>query len=280
LIKIFLLDFTLLVAQTTGLLLVVEFGALSAQTVCWVLAGAKSLFIALWFWCYRKETKVQLGGMARHLAQCVELGQWALVSKLLSTMPYYVFPWLLVILHGSHETAVYAAASTVTGVVNHALVGLTKGFPARVAEAFVHGGMVSLDCTLKQICRIVFPVIAGVVAVVFLAALPLSEIIFPDRAEHVAPVVRILSLAIMAAGLHIIIGKGLWATGRFRITFTGDLVRGILGVGLGAILGSYYGAKGCAAGFLIGNMAGSLVLLARYRALYSEYPLQNIRAFN
>jgi O-antigen/teichoic acid export membrane protein len=105
---------------------------------------------------------------------------------------------------------------------------------------------------------------------IFIAASPLAEIVLPTHRSDVTLVVRILSIAGVAAGVHVVIGNGLWALGRPQFTIWGDLVRGTVGVGLGILTGIYAGAAGCALGLLIGNTTGSAILLAKYRQMVSS----------
>jgi O-antigen/teichoic acid export membrane protein len=116
--------------------------------------------------------------------------------------------------------------------------------------------------------------IAIIVMAIYAAAMPLSELIFPHQASRVASVVRLLSLAALAASLHRIVGRSLWATAHPQQTLLSDLTRGILAVGLGVALAWHSGAKGCAEALLVGNVAGSLMVLIRYWVFYSESSLQ------
>jgi O-antigen/teichoic acid export membrane protein len=271
---IVLLDVMLLLTQTIGLFMVVEFGAVSALSATEVLAVTSAFFVAVWLLYYRAEIAPHRSGLGTHLFECLLFGRWALASDLLNAMPYYVFPWLLALLHGSGETAVYAAANTVVGVVSHASVGLTKSLPARAGRAFFNGGKIALHRSMVQTCRIALPMIAMIVMAIYAAAMPLSELIFPHQASRVASVVRLLSLAALAASLHRIVGRSLWATAHPQQTLLSDLTRGILAVGLGVALAWHSGAKGCAEALLVGNVAGSLMVLIRYWVFYSESSLQ------
>jgi O-antigen/teichoic acid export membrane protein len=270
LLSIFLLDFALLLLQSAALLLLAEFGTVNAQKVCSVLAATSIFFVVVWLSHYGNEIKVQFSELTRHLAQCTAFGWWALASVLSGTLPNYVIPWLLVVLYGPEETAVFAAASTVVGLINHAFLGLTKGLAVRTASAYQRGGIHDLDQSVKQACRIVFPALAAIIVAIFLVAQPLSELILPGREAHVANIVRLLSIATLIGGLHIITGTGLWAMGRPQMTFLGDLIRGMVGIALGALIGMYFGAMGCAVALMLGNAAGSLILITKYRALLTS----------
>jgi O-antigen/teichoic acid export membrane protein len=269
LLSIFFLDFTLLLGQTGSLLLVAAFDTVNAEKVFWVLAISNSVFALVWFVHYRKQVRFRLRGLAQYLVKCVALGRWALVSELLFAMPFYVFPWMLVLFRSASETAVFAAANTIVGIISHAFGGLTKSLPVRLSEAFARGGKTALDLALRRSFRVVLPATGIIVAVVFLSALPLAKVIFPDHAHYVAGVVRTLSLAALAVTVHMILSKGYWAMARPECAFIGDIVRGICALGLGALLGNYGGANGCAMALLVASIAGSVTLFIKYYATYS-----------
>jgi O-antigen/teichoic acid export membrane protein len=265
--SIFFLDAFVLLFQLGALLVLVDSNVVNARNVCVVLAGTSLCFVIVWLLRYRNEIRCEIKGLRTYMARCFDFGRWALAGIAFAIMPYYVIPWLLVILHGLAEAAVYAAASTVVGLVSHASAGLTKGLAARTADAYHRGGIEDLNQSVKQACRIVIPILAVIVAAIFVAAQPLSELILPSRADHVAVLVPILGLAAIAGSLNEIVGFGVWAMGRPQTTFVADFVQGVLGVGLGALIGAQVGTAGFAIALLLGNVAGSVVIVTRYQAI-------------
>lgn len=241
-------------------------GSVTVWNVFAVLAVANAFFSVAWGVGYAKNTTFRWDGAGEYFARSVAFGRWALAGVGVGSAPYYLTPWLLALVRGTTETAVYAAASTVVGLANHALIGLTRGIEARTAEAFQRGGVKALEESIVRSAWIILPALAVVVAVIWGAADFFGELVLPSAAQEAGSAARILSVALLVGSIRVIAGNGLWAMNLPRATFPADVVRGIVSIGLG-IAGAYYaGAVGCAVAVLLGDVISSLMVVARLRA--------------
>jgi O-antigen/teichoic acid export membrane protein len=239
-------------------------GAIGVVGFFVVFSITNTLFIAAWCCCYADRLRPSFAGAYRYLIRSARFGRWAFAGVTCGSMPYYLTPWILTLVQGSEMTGIYAAGSTVAGLVNHAMLGLLRGVEARTAEAFRHSPA-QLRRALIQTFHIVLPVLLALVAVVFLLADFAGAIVLPGRAAEAGAVARLLSLALVVGSVRVILGNGLWAMGLPQATLGADLFRGVASIGL-AIVGAYYaGAFGCAAAVLVGDIGSTLLLVRRYR---------------
>jgi O-antigen/teichoic acid export membrane protein len=260
------LDTLALLILSTLLAWLALHGTISVWSVFLVLAFANAVFAAIWLMRYAKEMQFRLMGGWPYLVRSIRFGRWAFAGVGFGSMPYYVTPWLLAFARGTEETAIFAAASTIVGLVNHALLGLIRGIESRTADAFHRGGTAALNESLNRTFSIVLPALAALVLVILVAADFLAGLVLPGLTEEVAMTARLLSAALLAGSIRVIAGNGLWAMSLPRATFHADFVRGLVSIGFGA-LGAYHaGAVGCALAVLLGDAISSLMVAWRYRA--------------
>lgn len=245
----------------------VAYGSVDVSNVFCVLALANVVFASVWACGYRRSITPRLAGLRPYLARSLAFGRWAFLGVACGSMAYYATPWLLMFVRGLEEVSIYAAATTVVGILNHAFLGLTKGIEARTADAYHEGNAAGLQEATKQISRLALPALSALVVAVILAANFLGGLILPDQALKVAHVAQILSLALLVSSVRVILGTGFWAMGLPRQTVSADFVRGFASVGLGAIGAYYAGALGVAVAVFIGDSASSAIVFRKYRTI-------------
>ncbi len=265
LFMILALDSIAVVLLMALLAAVLSRGTIGAGSFFVAQSITNALFIAVWCVCYAERLRPSLIGAYRYLLRSARFGGWAFAAVTFGSMPYYLTPWILTLAHGGEATGVFAAGSTIAGLVNHPMLGLLRGVEARTAEAFRHGAA-ELRTALIKTFRIVLPALAAVVAAVFLLADFAGEIVLPGRGAEAGAVARLLSLALIVGSVRVIIGNGLWAMGLPRATLRADLFRGVASVGLAIVGARFAGALGCAAAMLVGDIGSTLLLVGRYRA--------------
>ncbi len=273
LLAILALDSIAVVVVTALLAAVLARGTIGAGSFFVALSITNALFIAVWCRCYADKLRPSLAGAYRYLLRSTRFGGWAFAAVTFGSMPYYLIPWILVLMQGGEATGVYAAGSTIAGFVNHAMLGLLRGVEARTAEAF-RDGPAQLRSALIRTFWIVLPTLLVLVAAVFLLADFACEIVLPGRGAEAGAVARLLSLALVVGSVRVIIGNGLWAMGLPRATLRADFFRGVASVGLAIVGARYAGALGCAAAMLVGDIGSTLLLVGRYR---SEMPAGGLR---
>ena len=239
--------------------------AVDARSVFLILSLSNAAFILIWFIRYRNEIRPDITGVFGHLRASLAFGRWAFAVVGLSSAPFYLCPWLVMLFHGSEEVAVFAAASTIVGIANHAFLGVTKGIEARTADAYAARGMSGLGSVLGVTLRTAIPALAVIVLGLLIVAGSLAEFFLPDHASEVATVVRVLAMATLAGSVRVILGNGYWAMGRPEATLSSAIVRAVTSVALG-VAGAYMaGALGCAIAVLAGDLLSSAVLARRFR---------------
>ncbi len=261
------LDLMAFMVTAVGLAWLALRDAVELASVCTALLVANIAYVLLWLGIYRRRITPQRAGALRYLAQSIDFGKWAFLSAIFGSTPYYAAPWLLALLQGTKAAAVYASASTVVGIVNHSLLGLTKGNDGRTADSYHRGGTQALRATVNDLLKVIVPGLTAIVAIVFVAANPLGTLVLPSQAAEVASVARLLSLSLLMGSIRVIYGSGLWAMGLPQATVPAGLVRGTICVVAGA-LGVYAaGPAGMAAAVLAGDLISTAIVARRYRVI-------------
>jgi O-antigen/teichoic acid export membrane protein len=265
LLVILALDSIGVVLLTALLAVILARGAIGVVGFFVIFSITNAFFIAAWCRCYADRLRPSFTGAYHYLVRSARFGRWAFAGVTCGSMPYYLTPWILTLAQGSEMTGVYAAGSTIAGLVNHAMLGLLRGVEARTAEAFRHGPA-QLQRALIQTFWIVLPALVALVAAVFLLADFAGAIVLPGQGAEAGAVARLLSLALLVGSVRVIIGNGLWAMGLPQATLGADLFRGVASVGLAIIGARYAGALGCAAAVLAGDLGSTFLLVRRHRA--------------
>ncbi|HVY19820.1 MAG TPA: hypothetical protein VHA70_07020 [Bauldia sp.] len=273
LLLILALDSVAVVLLIALLTFILARGTINVGSFFVILSITNALFIAAWCGCYADRVRPSLVGAYRYLLRSARFGVWAFAAATCGSMPYYLTPWILTLVHGGEATGVYAAGSTIAGLVNHTMLGLLRGVEVRTAEAFRRGPG-QLQRALIKTFRIVLPALVALVAAVFLFADFAGEIVLPGRGAEAGVVARVLSLALVVGSVRVIIGNGLWAMGLPQATLRADLFRGVVSVGLAIVGATFAGALGCAAAILVGDIGSTLLLVRRYRAEISAGSLR------
>ncbi|HVY18654.1 MAG TPA: ATP-grasp domain-containing protein [Bauldia sp.] len=261
------LDLVVFTATAVGLTWLARRGAMELASTCTALLVANIAYVFAWLGVYRRRIIPQRAGALRYLAQAIDFGKWAFLSAIFGSTPYYAAPWLLALLQGTKAAAVYASASTVVGVVNHSLLGLTKGNDGRTADAYHRGGIGALDATVNDLLKVIVPGLTVIVAIVFFAANSLGRLVLPSHAAEVASVARLLSLSLLVGSVRVIYGSGLWAMGLPRATVPAGLVRGTVCVVAGAYGVYAAGPIGMAAAVLAGDLVSTAIVARKYRVI-------------
>lgn len=265
--RVLVLDLWVVGAQCLCLGLLALIGKVDIRSAFLVLSLASVAFIAAWLRQNRAELEPTIDGLRAYLARALRFGAWAFGGVGASSVHYYLAPWVVFTFRGAEETAVFAAASTVVGLVNHAFLGLTKGLEARAADAYFRGGAADLHRTLLQTMGLVGSSLILLGVALALGAELLAGLILPDQTQRAAIVVQLLTLAVLIGSVRVIFGNGLWAMGHPRATFSADFVRGAAGAVL-VVIGAYHaGAAGCAAAFAVADIAGSGLLVMTYKRM-------------
>ncbi|QDT66171.1 lipopolysaccharide biosynthesis protein [Calycomorphotria hydatis] len=197
-------------------------------------------------------------------------GKWALASQLVGCTAIYVMPWVVAASRGEAATGVFAAGSTLVGLANMFVIGLSNYLSPKAAEAYADGGLTELKSVLWKTAGLftvtlgafcVFATIGGQLAAAF---------VYGDSFSAAGPVVAILSVNMWAGAMSITIGNGLWAMHRPAANFRADVFALISVMIATVILVPMFGAIGAAVSMLIGQFMDATIRLAILRGVMHE----------
>ncbi len=253
------LDLTVAVMQVGGLSLLAAFDRLSAVSVYWTTGVACGLAAAAWTRARRSQFAIRPELLGRHLHQNWTFGKWILGGQSVSSLTFYVMPWLLAVYHGTDATGLLAACSSVVGLSNMLMLGVGRVLGPRAAKAYVEGGQRELGRVLLRYAALLSAIL-GVFALVFsLFGGVIAVFIYGQQYARTGAVIAVLALSMLAASFGMSPGYGLWALDRAAMTFRADVLGVSITIAAAVYLVPHYSTLGAAAAMLAGTFVGSVL---------------------
>jgi O-antigen/teichoic acid export membrane protein len=254
-----LLDTAVAGLQLGGLLLVARAGWLSVPGAFGVMGLACAVPVAVWFlrgWQFFSFSRADWWRDWRH---DWAFSKWTLAGFLAGSAPPFVLPWLLAFSHGEAAAGFLAACQTLVGVSNLLVTGISNVLTTQAAHAFTTGGVISLWRVIVKTAALFSLALGGLCAVFVLAGETLLAAVFQAEFAGAGPVLTLLSLSVLAQGLSVTAGNGLWAIERPRTNFVADLCSLVIALGTAAILVAPLGVLGVAIAAFAGATGAAVV---------------------
>lgn len=254
-----LLDAAVSLIQLCTLGLCAWFGQLTVPVVFGVM-GASCLLASLgWFW-----TKTERFEFSRSAALCDwkdnwGFVRWALACQLVGCSAPYVMPWFVASVEGAAATGLLAASTTLVGLANMFVMGVANFLSPRAAKAYAEGGVMAL----KNIIVATGSVFAGTLGLFSLVMCFLggdvAAVVYGESYRAAGPVMAVLAFGLLATGLGVTAGNGLWAIDRPAANFRADVCALIATIVLSAVLIGPYGVMGAALATTLGAAVDALI---------------------
>ncbi len=168
-------------------------------------------------------------------------------------------PWFVASLEGTAATGILAASSTLVGLANMFVMGVANVLSPRAAKAYAEGGTPALKPVLV-ITAAVFASVLGAFAVLmcFFGG-QLAVLVYGESYAVAGPVIAILACGLLAGGLHVTAGNGLWAIDRPAANFRADVCSLIATIGFSVVLIGPYGVIGAALATTLGALVDASI---------------------
>jgi O-antigen/teichoic acid export membrane protein len=263
------LDIAVSVVQLGGLLLLGYFGKLSVLSIYAVMAGACTLACLGWYLLDTPHLSFRRQKLLPDWLHNWAFGKWALWSYAMSgTMPA-VMLWILGLAIEPAATAMLGVCTTLIGMSNVIVSGVSNVLTPMAAKAYAAGGGVEL----RRILSLAAAFIGLTIGSVCLGALAFGNwlvvLVFGNHYQGAGLIPFILAVSALMTGMQMVAGNGLWAIHKPRSAFVADasgmfvtliaaatliFPLGVLGAAL-AILGGSTTAATMRIVILIRNMA-------------------------
>lgn len=268
-----LLDLVVAVLQLGLMGVLVWAEQISVARVFLCLAAACLVPAVLWYSRYRLPIALDRHAVRRDWRENWSFGRWALMTHVIGCSTPYLMPWFIKFLRDESITAMYAACQTLVGLGNMLLTGVSNYLHPKSAHAYTVGGTSQLWRVLMQ-TAVLFAVTLGPFCVLLgLTGDVIPQWAFGDEYAGLGKPLFYLAIALLASGLSMTAGNGLWALARPALNMTADFTCLVCSFGLGYVWIPQYAATGAAAAVMVGA-----ILAAAMRWLILVWLLEHVRS--
>ena len=252
-----LMDAAVCGLQIGGVLLLAHYGTLTATSAIIAIAVAAALPSAIWLLLNRRGFAVSLPNALRDLKIEWPHTRWVLFSGLVWNAGMQLYPWLIAVLVGKLEVAIWGACYQLAAVANPLMMGLQNFIGPRVAEAYTERDRAAFR-------RFVFKVAFATAALMVGPAIVLSifastALRWISRGEYTGHqlAITLLCFAIVLQAITFTLSRGLFALQRADLDMACNFGPLLLLFSGGAWLTLHYGTTGAAGSMLIAQIISS-----------------------
>jgi len=258
------LDTAAAALQLAGIAVLVACGTLSAYGACWVIGAASGLGTAGWLLATRGQFAVRRRAVMADLRHNWTTGKWVFVSGIVWALGTYLYPWLLLALHGSASAGVWAACFGMVALANPLILGVQNYLGPSIAHAFAQGGFGPLRRHTLGAALVMAAMFLPLFGILTAAGSPGVVLLYGEKYAGCGVIVAWLALSTLVATLTFPFSRALFAAGMARVDFGATVVSLATLATAGLWLVRGYGVAGAGLGLLLGNAAGLAVRLAYF----------------
>ncbi|HUG89372.1 MAG TPA: hypothetical protein VML55_00975 [Planctomycetaceae bacterium] len=251
------IDAAVAVVQLGGLAVLAATGALHVASVYAVMGGACLVACGAWLVLGGRPFCVERLRLWPDWIHNWQFGRWMLASFLVGSSAPYVMPWFVAALRGAAETGVLAACSTLVGLANAFVMGVTNHLSPQAAQAFAAGGTPALRRVLCKTAALFLATLGIFCLVAILAGDSLAVLVYGQKYAGAGAIIAVYALALLASSLAITAANGLCAMERPSANFAADVATLAATVVSAALLVPACGVLGAALAALCGNAASA-----------------------
>ncbi len=208
----------------------------------------------------------------RHLISCCQLGVSAFVGEISSAVITFIFNMLILGLTGSTGVAAYGVVANLSLVGMSIMNGMAQGAQPLISESFGKGASNEVKKLLGWALKSVIAVEIVLVALVWIFTDPFIAVFNSENnqllQEYAHVGLRLYFLGFLFAGVNIMLVAYFSATANARPAILGSLLRGVIAIGICAIiLSRIFGMNGIWLSFLASEVITFIIvlLLARHK---------------
>jgi O-antigen/teichoic acid export membrane protein len=264
------LDVVASVVQLAVLLVLAANGRLTVVTTLATLAVPSGLATIGWLALSRQQMVGRLGAAVRDWLHNWPFARWALASQLLAATTPYVMPWVVAMTHGEAETGTLGACTTLVGLSNTFLNGLCNFLGPKASQGYAHGGLIELRSILFQTAVLFTTTLGGLAVLAFLFGEQVAVLVYGPQFAGTGLIIGVLSLSVLANGIGVVAGNGLWVLERPKASFGADVCSLVAVIVTTLALVRLLGPLGAACSTLAGTATDAAVRLWILRGTMHE----------
>lgn len=253
------LDVCVAVVQIGGLAILAAAGSLTVVNVYLVMAAACGLATIGWFALRAEPVRFTRARWMPDWKRNWSFSRWAVASHLVGSSTPYLLPWCVAAFEGTTATGVLAACTTLVGLANAFIMGLSNYLTPTAAQAYARGGVDALRSVLKKMILLFFVTIGGFAIVTVFAGGWIAAVVYGNEYAESGAILAILAFALCAGSLSMTVGNGLWAMEKPSANFRADVWCLVVTVASLAALTPMLGVLGAALATLVGAVVDVVV---------------------
>jgi O-antigen/teichoic acid export membrane protein len=254
-------DLAVVACQTAGLALAWWFESLSTLHTYTMLALGCALPSLIWVFEKRGSFVLKLDRAWNDWHSNWTFARWALATQLLGCSMPFVIPWVVATQHGAEATSALGVGTTLIGIANMFVLGMSNFVCPQAARAYAAGGKTALWNILSKAALLYVLVLGSfALAMLFQGNRFMSLVYGPLYAES-GTILAILAFGSLANSLGIVAGNGLWAMERPAANFRADVLAMLTWILATYFFVTPWGAYGAACASTLGIVVSAMVRL-------------------
>ena len=228
-------------------------GWLTPGTALACSATAGVITLSIWLAVNRRELAVRQRLLWTHWVRNWTFGRWTVATYAAGSMMPFVMPWALAYWRNSAAVGQLAACNTLIGLSYMFTTGIANALTGQAARDYRTGGREALMKRLRQASLIVAgALVPFVIGVAFFGNWAIAFVYGPAFAG-LGLVSVVIALGVLAGGLSMVAGNGLWAIQRPQDGLVADLATLVVSVAGAVLLIDSFGVIGAALASLAGQ---------------------------
>ncbi|HEX8340328.1 MAG TPA: hypothetical protein VF624_05415 [Tepidisphaeraceae bacterium] len=252
-----LLDAAVCVLQIGGVMALAWADLLTASTAIAVLAAAAAVPAGAWLIAKRRAFSPSIPHAVADLRNEWPNTRWVLFSGVVWNAGMQLYPFLIAVLIGQIEVAVWGACYQLAAVANPLLMGMQNFIGPRIAEAYTERSGAGFARFVYRIAVVTALLMIG--PAVLLSVFATSALAWISRGQYTGhqAAITFLCAAIVMQAITFTLSRGLFALGRADLDLYCNFGPLLLLFTGGTWLTLHYGTTGAAASMLIAQLLSS-----------------------
>jgi glycosyltransferase involved in cell wall biosynthesis/O-antigen/teichoic acid export membrane protein len=236
-------------------------GRTDSMSISLAWAGANALFIILWLSKPPVTYEVNNAALQSDLRESWSYSKWLVFGRCLGIASYLFVPWILTIVQGDGQMALFAKAINLVGLSILIVTGLNSYFQPLTVKMFHREGFQAMKRAMNISFAIYSSVLAGLCVIYAMAGYWIINLVYETTDAQQGTLVTLLGLNVLAFSFAVIAGNGLAALKLSRASFWGELANFCVTAVVAVPLIMWRGSLGAALAILTGSLASTAVTL-------------------
>ena len=266
------LDAVACAGQLAVLGILVLTGAMSAMTALLAMAIANAVAALAWYVAGAPAFQIARARLWTDWLSAWSFGKWALSSFVVNSAAPLLMPWVMLLAISPEAAGVLAACTSLVGLANTFIIGVSNYLSPRAANAFATGGLRALQQVLRESALLFVGTVGVLLAAVAVTGDRIPIFVYGPEYAGTGVILLLLTVGALFNSLSITVGNGLWAIERPSANFRADLGSLTVAAVTTAALVPVWGIAGAAAASAMAPGVGALIRWHAYRGAARTIP--------